>query len=322
MSMVENMGLVTPTAGRVAPWDFVTGVADVHEAKNHNEVLSLSHLDWTVIQRRLFYTMDDVVYDTGKLMNVRATDGAQLGLVSEDYSLVQNSEAFEVLDYVTGIDLEVERAGSFAGGKVVFVEAKRPEDMSVLGDRISRYVLFVNTFDGSGAMKVILTNIRVICRNTLNAAIKGAERVVSLLHRGDLSSKIDDMRRVFTTAAIYEDAFKADAENLAKIKVSREGVNKILDVLFPYCDPVSQKRKFENTLRMRDSFMACYNEADLYDMRGNAWGVYNAMSDMIYHNRNVVRSTARTAERPMAAAIGGHPMLDVVHSMLLEGVVA
>lgn len=322
--MVEEQGLVAPmVAERKAPWDFLHGVKDVSGSRDLDEVMVRGGLNWPVVQRRVFFSMNDQLFDTGKVVNVRADNGAQLGFVSAGYSLVQNREAFDLLEYVSGSSLSVERAGSFGGGRIAFIEAKRPDDMVILGDRVSRYVLFVNTFDGSGSLRVVLTNIRVICKNTLTAALKGADRYVSFLHRGNVAEKIEDARRVLVASAEYDEVFARDAEALSKIRISREGVNRVLDAVFPMdADPVSQKRKLDNIVRIRDNFVECLNAPDLYDHRSSAWGVYNAFADLAFHGGTVVRQTARTSERPMVEAVNGSPLLDKVHAMLLEQSVA
>ena len=75
--------------------------------------------------------------------------------------------------------------------------AARPyaHEYIISGERISPYLLFSNTHDGSGAIKVALTPIRVVCNNTLNLALRTAERSWSMIHTGDIKSKMKEAKR-------------------------------------------------------------------------------------------------------------------------------
>ena len=57
----------------------------------------------------------------------------------------------------------------------MWILARMPQEYIISGERISPYLLFSNTHDGSGAIKVALTPIRVVCNNTLNLALSTAK---------------------------------------------------------------------------------------------------------------------------------------------------
>ena len=81
------------------------------------------------------------------------------------------------------------------GGKKVWLLARMPQDYIITGERISPYLVFSNTHDGSGAIKVALTPIRVMCNNTLNLALSSAKRSWSMIHTGDIQGKTGRSQR-------------------------------------------------------------------------------------------------------------------------------
>lgn len=125
--------------------------------------------------------------------NVRSSDGAVLGVVSDRYQVVQNAEAFAFTDALIGGEGQVhyETAGSLMGGRKIWLLAKLP-DTEIVGDKTEPYLCFSNTHDGSGAIRVCMTPIRVVCNNTLNIALNGAKRAWSVRHTGDIQAKLQD----------------------------------------------------------------------------------------------------------------------------------
>ena len=104
-----------------------------------------------------------------------------LGVVSDSYGIVQNSDAFKFLDtLLTGklTDSEhtpiIETAGVLGNGERVFITAKFPEQIILdnkTDDRVDMYVVFTTSHDGTGAVNCMVTPTRVVCNNTLNYAL-------------------------------------------------------------------------------------------------------------------------------------------------------
>ena len=106
----------------------------------------------------------------GYKANVRNTDQNVLGIVTDRYKVVQNDEAFKFTDDLLGAGVRYETAGSLQDGKRIWLLAKLPQEYIIGGEQISPYLVFTNTHDGSGAIKVAVTPVRVVCSNTLNLA--------------------------------------------------------------------------------------------------------------------------------------------------------
>lgn len=115
------------------------------------------------------------------------------GAVGSKYEIVQNSAAFDFINQICDYDKEVriETAGCYRDGASMLVTAKFPEPMKITNnDTVDKYLLFTNSHDGSGSITCAVTNIRVICNNMLNQAIRNADSVFSFKHTKNVHNAI------------------------------------------------------------------------------------------------------------------------------------
>ena len=154
---VESMFYV-----REMPWHGLG--TEVQEAPDSREALRLAGLDWNVVQEPIYTGRKELV--EGYKVNVRDSDRKPLGVVTDRYRVIQNREAFAFTDSLLGEGVSYETVGSLMGGRKVWLLARMPHEYIISGERISPYLLFSNTHDGSGAVRVALTPIRVFCSNT------------------------------------------------------------------------------------------------------------------------------------------------------------
>lgn len=228
---VESMLYV----GRKAPWHGL-GVS-VEEAPESREALRLAGLDWNVVQ-------GDVFTEWGKQIenmkvNLRDTDQKVLGVVSDKYRIIQNEEAFSFTDALIGEGVRYETAGSLADGKMVWMLAKLPERYLIGGDEITPYLLFFNSHDGSSAVRVAMTPIRVVCQNTLNLALSTARRSWGVKHVGDIQDKLHEARETLMRSEKYMLELGKNIDRLNQIKLSDRKVYEYIEEMFPVTEDMS-----------------------------------------------------------------------------------
>ena len=183
---------------REKPWHGLGTI--VEEAPTSAEALRLAGLDWKVNQSAIFTSAGKV---EGYRANVRSTDQAVLGVVTDRYKVIQNTDAFAFTDELLGEGVKYETAGSLQGGRKVWLLARLPREYIISGERISPYLVFSNTHDGSGAVRVAITPVRVVCNNTLNLALESASRSFSMIHTGDIKGKILEAKQTLFMADTY-----------------------------------------------------------------------------------------------------------------------
>ena len=306
-ALVESMMYV-----REVPWHGLG--TKVNEAPTSKEAIKLAGLDWNV--------NPTVIYDangkeiSGYKANMRDSDQSILGIVSDRYQIVQNSEAFEFTDSLLDEGVVYETAGSLRDGKQVWLLAKMPRT-TILGDDVDPYLCFTNTFDGSGAIRVCATPIRVVCNNTLNLALETTKRSWSTRHIGDLAGKLHQAKETLGLAQEYMKKLDEDADRLANTKLSDAEIESIVSFIFPIDYIKDTKRKIENTNKMRNDFMTCYMMPDIAQYRNTAYGLVNAASDMAGHMAPS-RVTSNYAQNNWAKIMLGHPLLDAVYNKVTE----
>lgn len=296
---------------REKPWHGLGTM--VAEAPNSKDALRLAGLNWKVLQEPVYTENKELIQ--GYKANVRDTDRKVLGVVTDRYKVIQNEEAFAFTDTLLGEGVRYETAGSLQEGRRVWMLARLPREFIIGGERISPYMVFSNTHDGSGAVKTALTPIRVVCNNTLNLALRTAKRSWSMIHTGDISGKIEEAKNTLFLADEYMTALGQEFENLRKIKLSEKQVLDYIKILLPMEENYSllQKRGVEK-LRA-DMKMRYFDAPDLKDVGNNGYRFVNAVSDFATHS-TPRRKTANYKENIFARTADGNPMIDRAYQLV------
>ena len=288
---VETMFYVRET-----PWHGLG--TKVLEAPDSQSALIAAGLDWNVAQEPIYTEENEPI--SGYKANIRDSDRRVLGVVTERYKVVQNREAFAFTDELLGQGVRYETAGSLQDGKKVWLLAHMPHEYIISGERISPYLLFSNTHDGSGAVKVALTPIRVVCNNTLNLALKNAERSWSMIHTGNIQSKIKEASDTLFKAERYMDELGKEFEKLRMHKLSDQQVMDYIEILLPIEDG-STPQQIRNMKRLQEDMKIRYFDApDLKDTG---------------HSKPL-RRTARYKENLFSKTVEGNPLIDKAYQIV------
>lgn len=304
--MIETMFSV-----REKPWHGLGTI--VMEAPASAEALKLAGLDWKVVQEPVYTEHNEMV--KGYKTNVRSSDRRVLGVVSDRYKVVQNTDAFSFTDELLGKGVKYETAGSLQEGKKVWLLARLPKEYVIAGERISSYLVFSNTHDGSGSVKVAVTPVRVVCNNTLNLALDTAKRSFSMIHTGNIHDKIQEAKDTLFMAENYMDNLGIEFEQLRRQKMTDTQVKEYIELLLPMeKEPTPIQSK--NILKLRSDMEQRYYEApDLQKVGNNAYRFINAVSDFATHSRPL-RMTVNYKENVFARTIDGNPLIDKAYQLV------
>lgn len=242
----------------------------------------------------------NVTLADGFRANRREDTGDVLGVVSDDYRVVQNESAFRFLDALIASELHFETAGSLYNGKRVWVLARLPEFVEVGGDEISTFLYVANSHDGSLAVTAATTPVRIVCANTLGLALRQSERnaarTYKFRHTGDLQLKFEEARQVIGMTVNYEKQFKELGDQLALLRFSTSQMIGVAEKLFPIDRDSMGERAVKNREENRDRLVSTFlNGGPDGDTRGNApgskWCAVNAVAEYADWMR---RTTKRT----------------------------
>ena len=303
---VESMFYVRET-----PWHGL-GIK-VNEAPASKEALIVAGLDWSVLQEPIYTETEELI--AGYKANVRDCDRQVLGVVTDRYKVIQNTEAFAFTDSLLGEGVRYETAGSLLGGRKVWLLAHMPHEYIISGERISPYLLFSNTHDGSGAVRIALTPVRVVCNNTLNLALSTAKRSWSMMHTGDIKGKIKEAKDTLFRAESYMGELGKEFENLRTKKLTDKKVMEYIEILLPIEDG-STPQQVRNMKRLREDMKIRYFDApDLQHVGKNAYRFVNAVSDFATHAQPL-RKTANYRENLFSRTVEGNPLIDKAYQMV------
>lgn len=309
---------------REKPWHYEMTkdhVRLIQEAPNSEEAIVAADLNWNVISTPVY--QENGLLIPGYKANVRDKDNSVLGIVSGRYRIVQNKEAFSFTDALIGEtefgEVRYETAGSLCNGKKVWLLAKMPT-RKILDDDVEPYICFANSFDGSGAVQVCATPIRVVCANTMNLALNSAKRKWSTKHVGDMQSKLEEAKLCLRLTDKYMIGLDEEADRLANAKLYEEQIAEILDDMFPVDDNATDRKK-NNIVQFKAQFWTAYNAPDIAKFEDSAWKAVNAMSDVVTHS-TPKRNTATYNENRWGKIMDGHPVFDQFVSLVNKKIAA
>ncbi|PUZ21655.1 DUF945 domain-containing protein [Chitinophaga costaii] len=210
--------------------------------------------------------------------------------VGPDYTVMQNLEAFDFFDSIAGKDsIYYETAGALGNGERIFITAKLPSYIKVGGvDIIEKYLFLTTSHDGTGSITVAFTPVRIVCNNTLNAALKNCSNVVKIRHTKNAKDKLNEAHRVMGMVNTFSPAIEQQLNAFANVRISDAHVRQLIEhALCPSKEVLTQLKAGERET-LSTNFKNQVNKAYEYAMssptqqmittQGNLFGAYNAVT--------------------------------------------
>jgi len=296
------------SANGIRPWHGLGAIVD--EAPTSEDAIKIAKLDWKVEKLPLYIKRGKQTIQTDRNGLVRLDTNYCMGVVKDRYEIVQNVDAFNFVDDIMASEkgaVRYETAGSLFNGKKVFLLVRMP-DSDLLGDTIENYLFFTNGHDGFSSVKAGISNVRVVCDNTLQMAMKGATRTWSAPHTRTVKQRQAEAIHSLKLATTYIREMPKFAESLFAKKLN---VDKIVPTFFT-------KTELETT-KTQDAvykiIALAKGKDDLQNFKGTAWGIYSAVADFISHPTG--KGKFRSPDRQMDAFLTGNVLLGKAQKVLL-----
>ncbi|WP_327074473.1 DUF932 domain-containing protein [Kitasatospora purpeofusca] len=295
-----DLGAIDNTTGEAAfyshrepAWHGLGTVAE--EAMTSDEVLHLAHLDWQVEKLPILPMNKGKLGKRipGRFGTFRSDTGDWVGgLVGNTWTPIQNREAFAFLDeLVGGGHVTYETAGALDGGRVVFMSTKSPSivlDPQGAADRIDLYTLFANSHDGRSAAVAVETPVRAVCTNTLDLAVKEAQRVWKIRHTKSALTDLEEARRTLGFTEQYAAAFEAEATQLFQTAMTNQQFDDLIAQLWTAPAEGARKNLVAAHEERRDRLHHLFREAETQDnIRGTRWAALQAIVEFDDYFRTV-----------------------------------
>ena len=296
---------------RVTPWHGLGNV--VSEAPDSKTALQVAGLDWNVLQKDV-YTQEGF-YIPGYKLNYRDSDFQQLGIVTDRYKVVQNVDAFRFTDDLLGTGVKYETAGAVQGGRRTWIFAKLTQQYIMAGDKITPYLLVMNSHDGTSSIKVCMTPVRVVCNNTLNLALSTAKRMWQTKHTENIMDRMDDAKETLFFAHGYMSELGKAIDKLNQTKLQDKKVIEYMQTFFPVSAELSDIQRKNNSRLLEDLKHRYFDAPDLQHVGKNAYRFINAVSDFATH-AEPIRRTKNYDENLFIKTVEGNPMIDRAFQMV------
>lgn len=231
-----------------------------------------------------------------------------LGTVGSDYHVVDNREAFDFFDGIVGSGAAIyETAGALGNGETIFITAKIPKLLSFGGgeDTVERYLVLSNTHDGSRSLEAFITNVRVVCNNTLAVARSSAACRFRIRHTKNANSRIEEARQILGIEEKLINAFAMNAAAMIDFKVTEDDAKYIIAktmmnapeiervVRGESVEKVVSTRKFNQMTEIMGHVLLSPG-ANLPTAKGTLWGVYNGFASYHQNGRDFKSNSDKT----------------------------
>lgn len=277
---VENMVYVGKR-----PWHGLGIEVPAETCLNIAEAITAAGLNWQVGLKHI-YTEDMGHLSVGILdhyVTYRQTDNAILGIVGTDYRPLQNIQAFNWFQpFLDAKAATIETAGSLSGGKRIWVLARvKSRPWAIKGnDEVSNYILLSNSHDGSLAVRVGFTPVRVVCNNTLCMAHQSeASKLIRVRHTSRILENLESIREIMDLANKEFEATVEQYRWLAKKGINAEDLEKYVRVVFDLKENSESKKVVPTIVSLFESGIGS-------DLTGKTyWGAYNAVNEYLNYFR-------------------------------------
>jgi phage/plasmid-like protein (TIGR03299 family) len=282
----------------------ISGTVDVQTA------LTAATLDWTV-RREALYLADGRKLDE-RFATVRDLDNAILGTVGPDYTILQNADAFGILnDVCAEFGVTIETAGALGKGERVWMLAKMPEPIEpIAGDKINGYALVMTGHTGTQSYVTQLTPIRVVCQNTLNAATASGQAMLRIRHTSSSPKRLDEAKRLMNSLTKALHASKQTYGDLARQAMTPQDIAKYIETVFPTPAGEAPNAHLRGRRDQVAALVFAGRGADManQDMpsgTASAWAAYNAVTEYFDHVRPAEAKSASARQSANESAIFG-----------------
>lgn len=280
------------------------------------EALRFAGLDFTVEKRKVF-TYDnrnlfgnaDTIAPNVEVPNfyatIRTDTETPLGVVGKEYQVVQNKDAFAFFDAIVGGDgVQYETAGALGKGERIFITAKLPGYIAVANkDLIEKYLFLTTSHDGFGSITAAFTPVRIVCNNTLNAALKNHSNSIKIRHTANAKERLEQAHKVMGISNNLSQQLEGIFNQWAKVRISDPELKKLIQLaMTPNKEVLRNLRAGKDDelstqfLNLCDSVFA-YNQSSPTQQtettKGTVFGAYNSITGYFQNVRSYKSDEAK-----------------------------
>ncbi|MBS1631590.1 MAG: DUF945 domain-containing protein [Bacteroidetes bacterium] len=285
----------------------------VEQYPTSKEAIQYAGLDFEVIKAPLYtrgtgisigndgeIKEDSNIIVPDQYATLRTDTNAVFGVVGKDYQIVQNADAFAFFDAIVGSGdgILYETAGALGNGERIFITAKLPGYIRVgNGDDVTeKYIFLTTSHDGTGSITAAFTPIRVVCQNTLNAALHKMSNVMRIRHTSGAKQRLEEAHRVMGLANTLSTQLENIFNQWTKVRITDTEVKKLIQLaLCPNKETLDALKQgaedelstvFKNTVDDAFGYAMVADSQQMDTTKGTLFGAYNAVTGYYQNVRN------------------------------------
>lgn len=237
----------------------------VQDYPTSEEAIRFAGLDYEVVKEDIYttsYNSDGQPMDFSKRIKthfatMRPNTGEVLGIVGKDYEIVQNRDAFSFFDSIVGGDgIQYETAGALGKGEKIFITAKLPSYIKVgRKDLIEQYVFLTTSHDGFGSITAAFTPVRIVCNNTLNAALRNHTNSIKIRHTANAKDRLEQAHKVMGISNQLAGQLEEIFNHWTSVKITDPELHRLIQLAM-----VPNKEVLDNINKGQfDELSTCFN---------------------------------------------------------------
>ena len=277
-------------------------------------------MNWTINETPVLFNVSNegglhVKASPDSKLLYRSDTHAPLSVVSKRYKVVQPHDVLEFYrDLTQAGGFELETAGVLKEGRKLWALARTGQETILRGgDQVAAYLLLATSCDGTLCTTAQFTSVRVVCNNTLQLAVGNSSGAVKVPHSTTFDPQL--VKQELGLGLSSWERFVTDIRQLAARPIHKfEAMNFLVEVLgdpeVPLADQPNQKA-LQNVYAL---YSGNGMGADLSSANGTAWGLVNAVTQYVDHERRARSQDHRldSAWFGTGAAIKGKAYLEAM----------
>ena len=285
---------------------------EISNFKNIDDAIRFASIDYTVEKQPIF--LEDGREIKGNYANVRSDNNQPISVIGERYTNLQNINAFSFMQELMDLyNVKMQKGGSYDGGRKSFITAQTEEPFELLGDKYSNKMTFLNSFDGSGSVKVIYVPMRMVCTNGLMLEDSQYRSQISIQHSKTVHEKLEATKNIMISNNKYISFIKEVCTKLASIRLTKKAFIEMIEHIMPIEDKATSIIT-DRVVERRENIMQAYNMSDLQNFNNSAYKAVMAISDYESHYEPI-RNTGNDYIY-LQRVVGGMKILNEVYSYM------
>jgi phage/plasmid-like protein (TIGR03299 family) len=222
-----------------------------------------------------------------------------LGVVGKDYEVVQNVNAFEFFDSIVGggDGILYETCGALGQGERIFITAKLPDYIRVgRDDLIEQYLFLTTSHDGYGSITAAFTPVRVVCQNTLNAAMRHHSNGIKIRHTASANERLKQAHQLLGITNQLANELEEVFNHWSKIRITDSAVKQLIQIAMAPNKEVLQSLQSGKQDELSTTYNNMVSSVMEYTLtnptqqevttKGTLFGAYNAVTGYFQNVRN------------------------------------